>query len=150
MANGKAEEAEALLAARCPQVDDAVDCQFLRTYAAAAVKGKPEILHTAARDLQSIACASAPQCAYTAASIGELWAGRGEWGTAFKYFKRASQDDPNENRWLRLADAAAKIGFHSQAADALEKVVLLRGGDDGALRARIESERNQAMGIVVR
>jgi hypothetical protein len=150
MANGKAEEAEALLAARCPQVDDAVGCQFLRASAAAAVKGKPEILQTAARDLQSVACASAQQCASTAATIGELLAGRGEWGTAFKYFKRASQDDPNENRWLRLADAAAKVGFHAQAADALEKVVLLRGGADRALRARIENERNQAMGVMVR
>jgi tetratricopeptide (TPR) repeat protein len=150
MANGKAEEAEALLAKRCSQVDDAVDCQFHRTYAAAAVKGKPEILQTAARDLQSVACASAQQCAYTAATIGELLAGRGEWGTAFKYFKRASQDDPNENRWLRLADVAGKVGFHAQAADALEKVVVLRGGADSTLRARIETERNQAMGIMVR
>jgi tetratricopeptide (TPR) repeat protein len=150
MVNGKAEEAEALLAARCPQVDDAVACQFLRASAAAAVKGKPEILQTAARDLQRVACASAQECASTAASIGELFAGRGEWGTAFKYFRRASQGDPNENRWLRLADAAANVGFHAQAADALEKVVLLRGGADGALRARIESERNQAMGIMVR
>jgi tetratricopeptide (TPR) repeat protein len=150
MANGKPEEAEAVLAARCPYVEDAVDCQFHRTYAAAAVKGKPEILQTAARDLQSVACASAQQCASTATSIGELLAGRGEWGTAFKYFKRASQDEPNESRWLRLADAAAKIGFHAQAADALEKVILLRGGADGALRARIETERNQAMGIMVR
>lgn len=149
IANGKAEEAEALLAARCRQTDDVASCQFLRARAAAALKGNPENLQRAARELLRVACASADQCASTATVIGELMAGRGEWGSALSYFKRACQDDPSEDRWIRLADAAAKVGFHAQAADALDKVAQLRGGADTALRARIAAERNHAMGIVL-
>jgi len=147
--SGKPEEAEALLSSRCSQVDDAASCQFARVYAAAAIKGKPEVMLAAIKDLQQIACGSAAECAATATTIGDLLVGRGEWGTALTYFKRACMDDPNEPRWLRLADAAAHLGSHGQAADALEKVALLRGSTDAALRSRIEAERNRALGIIV-
>ena len=148
--SGKPDEAEALLSVRCPQVEDATSCQFLRASAAAAIKGKPEIMHAAIRELQQVACGSAAECAATATTIGDMLAGRGEWGTALTNYKRACKDDPNEARWLRLADAAAKMGSHGQAADALEKVAVLRGNADAALRTRIDAERNHAMGIILR
>jgi uncharacterized protein HemY len=149
MANGKPEQAEALLASRCSQVDDAVSCHYQRAAAAAAVRGKPEVFHAAVRELQQVACGSANECAATATAIGDMLAARGEWGTALTYYKRACTDDPNESRWVRLADAATKVGSHGQAADALEKVAQQRGGVvDAALRARIEAERGRAIGIV--
>jgi tetratricopeptide (TPR) repeat protein len=150
LSSSKPEEAEALLSLRCPQVEDAGNCQFLRASAAAAIKGKPEVMQAAIRDLQLAACGSAAECAATATTIGDMLAARGEWGTALTYFKRACTDEPNESRWLRLADAAAKVGAHRQAADALEKVASLRGKVDAALRSRIDAERNHALGIIVR
>jgi hypothetical protein len=56
------------------------------------------------------------------------------------------KQEPTEGRWIRIADAAAQVGAHGQAADALEKVARLRGGGDETLRARIRTERNNAMG----
>jgi tetratricopeptide (TPR) repeat protein len=145
----KPDEAEALLASRCANVDDPVSCQFLRTNAAAAVKGRPEIFHTAIRELQQVACGSAAECAATASTIGDMLAARGEWGAAFTYYKRVCKEQPTDASWLRLAEAASKMGSHAQAADALENAARLRGGpmDDG-LKARIQVERNLAFGIV--
>jgi tetratricopeptide (TPR) repeat protein len=149
LADGKPEEAEALLAARCTEVDDMASCQFARTYAAAAVKSKPEVLHVAVRELQQVACGSATECAATATTIGDILAARGEWGTALTHYRRACTDDPSVSRWVRLGDASSKVGLHAQAADALEKAAHLRGDADATLRARIERERNQALGIVL-
>jgi O-antigen ligase/tetratricopeptide (TPR) repeat protein len=149
LADGKPEEAEALLAARCTEVDDMASCQFARAYAAAAVKSKPEVLHVALRELQQVACGSATECAATATTIGDILAARGEWGTALTHYRRACSDDPSVSRWVRLGDASSKVGLHAQAADALEKAAQLRGDSDATLRARIERERNQALGIVL-
>ena len=147
--SGKPEEAEALLASRCPLVVDAVSCQFMRVHAAAAIIGKPEIFHTAIRELQQVACGSAAECSSTATIIGDMLAARGEWGAALTSYKRACKDQPSDAGWLRLADAASKVGSHAQAADALEKAAQLRGGPvDATLRARIDMERNLAYGIV--
>jgi tetratricopeptide (TPR) repeat protein len=147
--NGKPDEAEALLASRCPVVQDAINCQFARAHAAAAVDGKPEVFHAAIRELQQVACRSSSECASTATAIGDMLVARGEWGAAFTSYKRACKEQPTEGTWLRLADAASKIGSHAQAADALEKAARLRGGPmDAALRARIETERNLAFGII--
>jgi uncharacterized protein HemY len=78
--------------------------------------------------------------------MGDLFAGKGEWGTALGHYERSVKQEPSEARWTRIADAAARVGAHSQAADALEKVARLHGGGDDALRARIREERNHAMG----
>jgi tetratricopeptide (TPR) repeat protein len=149
MLDGKAEEAEAMLASRCPSVDDIANCQFMRAQVAASISGKAELLHNAVRDLQQVACGSAAECAATAVAIGDMLAARGEWGTALTSFKRACKEQPSEVTWFRLAEAASKVGAHAQAADALENAARLReGGMDDALRARIQTERNLAYGIV--
>jgi tetratricopeptide (TPR) repeat protein len=149
LAEGKAEQAENLLATRCAEVEDRASCYLARAYAAAAIRGKPEVLQTAVKELQQVACGSSTECAATATTIGDILAARAEWGTALTHYKRACADDPNDSRWIRLADASSRVGLHAQAADALEKAAQLRGGADAALRARIENERSQALGIVL-
>jgi hypothetical protein len=145
-ARGKPEQAERLLAERCREVDDALRCLTARAHVAAALK-ESSTLHKVDQELLPIACRGYPlQCAESSTAMGDLFARRGEWGTALGHYNRSVKQEPTEDRWVRVADAAAQVGAHGQAADALEKVARLRGGGDETLRARIQAERGQAMG----
>jgi tetratricopeptide (TPR) repeat protein len=145
-ARGKAEQAERLLAGRCREVDDPLTCLTARAYLAANLKDNT--LHKVDEELIQIACRGyPPQCAQSSTTMGDLFAARGEWGTALGHYDRSAKQEPTEGRWFRVADAAAQVGAHSQAADALEKVARLRGGaPDETLRARIRAERGHALG----
>jgi hypothetical protein len=145
-ARGKTEQGERLLAARCQEVDDTVRCLTARAYLAVNLK-ESAVLHKVDQELIQVACRGyPPQCAESSMAMGDLFAARGEWGTALGHYDRSVKQEPTEARWIRIADAAAKVGAHSQAADALEKVARLRGGGDDTLRARIREERGHAMG----
>jgi hypothetical protein len=145
---GKAEEAERLLASRCGVVEDRVVCLQARTSAAAQTTSPPR-LAAATKELLTVSCTSPSSCAETATWVGDLLSGRGEWGTAVTFFSRACRDDPTESRWLRLANAADQIGARGQAIEALERVAQMRGGADAELKHRIEEQRSKAMRSVM-
>ena len=143
--DGRPEEAEQHLLERCDSVNDRAPCLYDRMRAAAASTQAPN-LGMAVKAYLAVRCARADDCAEAAAAAGDLYASRGEWGTAATHYGRATRDGPNEARWLKLAEASARIGAHAQAAACLERVARLRGHADAELRQRIETEKAAATG----
>jgi hypothetical protein len=148
LTRGKADEAERLLADECGSVTDRLSCLYARATAAAKIKESSRLIRPV-KELMGAGCGSPKSCAETATWVGDLMASRGDWGGASTYFSRASTEEPTESRWLKLAEAAAQLGAHGEAADALEKVAHLRGGADPALRTQIDGHRAKAMGRLV-
>lgn len=145
--DGRSRDAERLLAERCAQVSDRADCLYARVIAASESE-PPLRFGEAAKDYLASRCFAAADCADALVRVGDLAAAKGDWGTAFVYFRRAVREAPTEIRWLRLADAAGRVGAHAQALQALESVAKLRGSADDALRLRIDQERAAASGLV--
>ncbi|MDI3288136.1 O-antigen ligase family protein [Polyangium sp. 15x6] len=141
---GKSEDAEARLAARCARVTDRVGCLRARVEIASRVPGVARI-DAASKDLLAATCLSASACAETASFLARIREGRGDSGSALTLHARAAREEPTEARWLALADAASRSGAHAQAADALERAAQKRGMTE-ELRKRIAEERAKALG----
>ncbi|XXX75072.1 O-antigen ligase family protein [Sorangium sp. So ce134] len=144
LARKKSAEAEQLLAGSCERLDDRLGCLRLRVVAAAQL-GSSERLVPAIRDLMPAACRSHAECAEAATWVGDLLAARKDYSSAVTYYARAAQDEPTEERLLKLADAASGAGAHVEAAGALERLLQRRGGNDAELRRRILDERAKAL-----
>ena len=140
---GKFDEGEHVLARRCDVVEDCFSCLLSRAQIAAGIKGS-EPFASIAKQLMSAGCASPADCAAIAVLIGDLMANRGEWGGGTHY-ARSTGEEPTEARWLKLAQAAERVGAYVQVADALEKVGQLRGKQDLDLRQRIDENRAKAV-----
>ena len=149
VAEQKPEEAVKLLDKGCDRVSDRPSCLRARVAAASVVKA-PELVNAAAKDLLGAACVTPAICADTATWLAGVRSGRKERGAALALLSRAAREDPNEARWLRVAEAASASGAHVQAADAFEKVAKHRGGADPELKRRIEAERRSALGGLLR
>ncbi|MGK4001917.1 O-antigen ligase family protein [Sorangium sp. So ce1036] len=137
-------EAERLLAGSCERLDNRPGCLRLRVTAAAQMPS-PERLLPAIRDLLSASCSSPSACAAASTWVGDLLAARKDYSSAVTHFARAAQDEPTEERLLKLASAASEAGAHVEAANALERVLHRRGGDDPELRRRILDEKAKAL-----
>ena len=150
IADGQREEALKLLEKGCDRSSDRPSCLRARVLVAAQIKA-PEPLAAAAKDLLGAACLTARACADTADWLASVRLGRGEQGAALALLSRAAREDPtSEGRWLRVAEVASRTGAHVQAADALEKVAKQRGGADPELKRRIDAERAEAHGSLLR
>lgn len=155
MTQGRADDADRMLQIECPKVIDRADCLRLRVEAAAVSRGQAdrvassERLAAATKEFMSASCANPRACAEAATFAGDRRAGRSEWGAAVALYSRATREDPTEERYLRLADAAALSKAHAEAAAALEKVAQKRGYADPELRRRIDEQRSLAAGILV-
>ena len=146
LVDGQIEEAVKLLEKDCDHVTERVACLQLRVEAATRLKATAP-LASAAKDLLGAACVSTTDCADMATWLAGVRSQRGEPSAALALLTRAAREDPqDEGRWMRVADAATRVGAHVQAADALEKVAKHRGGADPDLRRRIDAERKQAIG----
>ncbi|WP_438024430.1 O-antigen ligase family protein [Sorangium sp. So ce233] len=140
----KIAEAEQLLAERCERLDNRVGCLRLRVQAA-ALMASPERFSPAARELLSASCSSLAACASTATWAGDLLVARKDYQSAVTYYARAAQDEPTEERLLKLADTASQAGAHVEASNALERLLQRRGGDDPELRKRVLEEKAKAL-----
>jgi tetratricopeptide (TPR) repeat protein len=149
LATGRAEEGERLLARRCDHVQDHASCLQARLSVAAQVPGA-RVLAAAAKDALAGGCATSVECANLETRIGDLMNGRGDWGGASAYYARAAREEPTEDRWLKLAQAASQLGSHAQAADALQKVGQIRGRVDPDLASQIQAQRSKALGLADR
>lgn len=137
-------EAAQLLDAKCSEVDERQDCLLYRMRVAAASESR-SAMTTASSDYLLSACGDAVKCAAAAILVGDEFARLGDWGTAMKHYQRATQEDANEVSWLKFAEASNRTGAHATAAEALTKVLRLRGGNDAALQERIARERDLAL-----
>ena len=143
-ARGDARAAQKLLAERCAVAADKVECLEARLRIAAQVT-PPDQLPAAIKEYMLARCSRADDCGSAAIVVGDIEATRGEWGAALGHYGRATRESPTEESWLKLATAAERVGAHAQAADALEKVMRLKGGADPTLRARIDELRAAAL-----
>src|SRR5262249_31932806 len=116
---GRAEEAEEMLAHRCDDVIDRVNCLRARSRIAALTK-TPGKLAAALKVLIAVGCRSSSACADTMVFAGDLHAQRLDWRSALAAYDRAVDQDPTPERWLRVADSATKVGAHARAIEALE------------------------------
>jgi tetratricopeptide (TPR) repeat protein len=145
---GRASEAEAMLAAECARVNEAISCLRLRVQAAAAMKTGAR-LTAAAKDLLTAACSAASPCAEVATWLGDLMARRQEWGTAVTHYERALSEEPRPERWVKLGEAASRAGGHARALEAFQRALEGLGGQDDALKRRIAEERRRALDRLV-
>ncbi|MDI1451158.1 O-antigen ligase family protein [Polyangium sp. 6x1] len=141
---GKSEEAESRLAARCARVKERVGCLRARVEIASSVPGVARI-DAASKDLLAATCLSASACAEAAGFLARIRENRGDSGSALTLYDRAAREEPTEARWLALADAASRAGAHAQAVMALERVAQKRGMTE-ELRKRIAEERARVLG----
>jgi tetratricopeptide (TPR) repeat protein len=144
--DGKPEEADRLLADRCSKVADRMNCLLARVNLVLQIK-PPRPIDELLKDVTAAGCSSPTECASTSAWVGDILAGRGEWGAAMAHYEKAARENPTENGWLKVANAADRLGAHARAADALERVARLRGGADPDLKRRITVQRANAVGL---
>lgn len=137
---GKLGEAADLLAGACSLPQGRADC--LSRYAGVlGALGRQVELAATLKAFVSESCATALACAEAHAWVGNFHEGRRENALAVAAFRRAALEDPTEQRWLRLADAAERGAQPVVVIEALEKVAQRRGGADPALRKRIDAAR---------
>jgi hypothetical protein len=144
LADGKPEEAAALLATECERVSDRLPCLQARVQAAAQIKGTDRFTE-AAKELLGSACGTPASCAEMSNWVADIRTNRGEMNLAYGLYERAARLDPTEVRWLKLADAASRAGWHLRAVDALEQVARRRGQADPEIKKRIENEQRRSV-----
>ena len=145
---GKADEAEKVLAAECEKFDDFAACLRERALLASQIPD-PDRLLSAEKALLGAVCSQRDSCAEAATWIGDVHAGRGEWGAAVNSYKAAVRDGESADRDVKLATAASKTGMHAQAARSLEQALKLKGGKDPELEKMLSDERDLAVGAAV-
>lgn len=141
---GKGELADRLLAERCQSASDRAACLRHRAQIDSDAR-LSERLAAALKEAVAAGCGSPERCAEASTWAGDLLASRGDLAGAVTYYGRATREQATEGRWLKLADAAGRLGTPAQAADALEKVAQLRGGGDAELRKKIAEYRAAAL-----
>src|SRR6185503_11547952 len=92
------------------------------------------------RALTAAACTTHDTCALAHTWLGDAAVDRQEWRAAITHYTQAVEEEPTEQRWLSLANAASVGGAHVQAARAFERAARLRGGADAELKRRIDAE----------
>jgi tetratricopeptide (TPR) repeat protein len=146
---GRSDEADRLLVAECVKPQDRGSCLELRADLAVRSSDVPRF-EAALKEYLSDRCTSPATCAAAHAKVGAYRVQRGDLRAATVSFERAAREDPTEERWLQVADTAARAGMHGKAVEALEKVAQKRGGADSALQQRITAERAAAAGSMLR
>jgi len=143
--DGKLDEAESLLARECEGFRTRQRCAKLRARLASKVRSSQK-LSVAIKSLLSKGCDGAVQCADLFASAAELYAAAGEHQQALVYFEKAAQEDPDAERWTKVARAASRVGSHFLASQALARAQRQRGGATSqGLRSEIRDEQRKAL-----
>jgi tetratricopeptide (TPR) repeat protein/O-antigen ligase len=78
-------------------------------------------LATVADRYLAIRCGEQTECAKAHERIGSAYGEMGAWAIALRHFSAATKADPNTERWLRSAEAAARIGSILSAQTSLER-----------------------------
>lgn len=140
---GKADEAERHLAEACTRVDDRSPCLRARMNMAKELDDRERLI-AAAKAWKATVCARRKRCAQAALTVGDIHAGRKEWGAAMENYKQAARDDESVAALSRLASAASSAGMHGQAVRALERALELPGAaDDAQLEKRLAAARQK-------
>ena len=68
---------------------------------------------------------------------------RGDFTSAMGYYEQAARDEPTDERWIKLANAASRAGAPMKAFSALSRVHARR--TDPQIEKRLEEERQRAL-----
>ena len=144
---GQVDEAERGLAVKCEDFEDYERCLRERAVIGAKIPGT-ERFAAASKAWLSVACSNPDPCAEAATWIGDLHAGRHEWGAAVNAYKRAVGEGETRERFVKLATAASQTGMHARASRALEQALALGHRSDPELEKRLTQERALALGAL--
>jgi hypothetical protein len=144
-ATGQLEEARLALAPRCRRLErvEAVRCWSALLSVARAHSSDPALVGELARQLASTACDADHRCQEALLQAGDAAAQVNEWALALRFYERAVQTDPSARLFLKVADAASKLGQIAVADRALTRAAARAAGQ--AKLSRQIAERRQAL-----
>lgn len=143
IAAGKRAEAELLLSTACARPEGRSECLQQRAQNLSALDDVTK-LDGVLKEYLSDSCTTAPVCASAATFVGNVRERRGDLHAATAAYTRAAQEEPTEDRWLKVADTAERAKMNAQALEALQRVASMRGGADTELAARMTRVRQAA------
>jgi O-antigen ligase/polysaccharide polymerase Wzy-like membrane protein len=141
-ATGDNKKAAEMLKERCAETSDQLPCLELRLHIASQVQDAA-IFSDAADALRRASCLNVERCARVNTWIGDAHHARREYGAAVAAYERALRDEPTDERFLKLAEAASGAGLEVQALKALERMNQQHGQTDPAIKKRIEELRRK-------
>lgn len=149
IAAGKRADAEALLSTACARPEGRSECLQVRAQNLSALNEAMK-LDAVLKEYLSDSCTSAAACASASTFVGNVRERRGDLQAATIAYARAAQEEPTEDRWLKVADTAERAKLNAQALEALQRVASLRGGADADLTARMTRVRQAATQQIMR
>jgi hypothetical protein len=147
VSQGRAMEADRILAKRCPEVSDRASCLVQRASVDVTLNDA-ELMNKTAKELLVVSCGTTKSCADMSTWLGDLFAAHEQWANAVTHYRRAVRDAPSDSVWKKLAEAASGAGMHAAAIEAFERVAQLRGADE-TVNAALARERKLASDAVL-
>lgn len=138
----KPEEAIATLQEGCSKPEERTSCYRLLASTLVDKRSSDEAIGRAFESLGAAACLEKNQCADVHSWMGEVRTSRGELQLAVAAFERSAREDPSVDRWVRLADAAARAKLIATEVDALEQALRLDRSNTG-LEERLRRARTR-------
>lgn len=128
LAEGKAGEAQALLADICRRKTDEVSCLSV-LLTATVQNGDIDAAHEAAKALLQSSCLKRSSCGATATRIAYVFAQKNEQLLALSYYERAARELDTADSWLRAAKLAKSLDLEARAASSLRRARRLDPND---------------------
>ena len=104
----------------CPAIPEAADCLRRGLDFGLAARDLPTLQGIADRYL-ALRCSTDAECAQANEVIGATYAQMSAWAFALRHFGAAIKAEETTDRWLRNAEAAARIGSVTIARTSLER-----------------------------
>lgn len=120
---GDTEGAANLLTERCSEMVGRDRSTCLKTRLSLAAKAKNEVfLAAAARDFLAENCLDADRCSSALTQIGDGYAAKQDWPAALSFYDRAAHERPDDQLWMKVAQAAIRARAYQRAGTALARV----------------------------
>ncbi len=116
---GRVDEAVRRLLAGCPATPAARSCLELASELAAG-GSDASVAKAAMQRFLALACDTTAHCSRAQARVAGQLEESGDLAGALEHYARAAQEEPTTERWLHVAEAAARAGAQRTAADALD------------------------------
>jgi tetratricopeptide (TPR) repeat protein len=126
---GKSERALDFALEGCPTSTEAADCSELALQLALKLRSEPKMERVAARFVAQ-RCADPQRCAEAHNRVAEAYAAIAAKGLALRHFGDAAKIEPSAERWIRLAEAAARAGSSMTARSSLQRASRAQGLSD--------------------
>jgi tetratricopeptide (TPR) repeat protein len=139
---GRFEEADRVLSARCPELNEPAQGKCWGALLAAVPRKRENraLIDRVVRRSVKSACLMDEGCEAVLIRAGDVMAELGEWLDALAYFERAVAKAPSVPSFLKVADMAQALGRMNIAQRALD-LAASRAASDPALARLVEARR---------